>query len=118
MIPGGTDVVIETSRPVELMELAVRWLFSQWKLALACDANGAEKWFPQTFFNIPFGEHEELFVFPSKNHFDVSADQADTINYIHLLREEDALTVVMPTESREGAELVDVLKNTKFPGVV
>jgi hypothetical protein len=118
MQPGGTDVVILTQRPVELMEFAVRWLFSQWKQALACDANGGEKWFPQTFFNIPFGEHEELFVFPSKKDFDVSGDQPDRVNYIHLLREEDALTVVMPIDSREGAELAEVLKNTKFPGVV
>jgi len=115
MIPGGTDAVISTSRPVELMELAVRWLFTHWKNAVVSSSSGNRTWCAQNYYEIPFGLSDELFVFSSVADFAASEADPDKLNYLHLLRRDNELTVVMASDSTEGPALVDTLKNTKFP---
>jgi len=118
MTPGGIDAIIATSHPVELMELAVRWLFTHWKHGVACDAEGARLWFPQSYYRIPFGESTELFVYPTDKAFVASREDPTNIDQIHLLRTSGELTVVRDVESQVGEELVDMLRATKFPGDV
>lgn len=118
MTPGGVDVVIATNHPVELMELAVRWLFARWQHGVVCDVEGGRLWFPQSYYRIPFGESTELFVYPTETSFVASREDPTNINQIHLLRRDNELTVVMDAGSQVGAELAEVLKSTKFPGDV
>ena len=118
MTPGGKDVVVETTRPVELMELAVRWLFTHWKNAVVSNSSGNRTWCAQNYYEIPFGLSDELFVYQSIRDFAAAEENADTLNFIHLLRRDNDLTVVLAEDSREGYALVDTLKNTKFPGAV
>lgn len=114
MQPGGTDTVIETTHPVELMEAAVRFLFTHWKDAVVSNSSATRTWCAQNYYEIPFGLNEELFVY--RNIKDFAADEdADTMNFIHLLRGDGELTVVMANDSKEGFALVDVLKSMKFP---
>jgi len=98
------------------MELAVRWLFARWQHGLVCDTEGTRLWFPQSYYRIPFGESTELFVYPSQAAYVDSREDPTKVNQIHLLRRDNELTVVMDVGSRVGGELVEFLKNTKFPG--
>lgn len=116
MVPGGTDVVIETTRPVELMELAVRYLFAHWKQSVVGSVDGTRLWFSQSYYQIPFGESTELFVFKDRNAYVASKEDPTNIDMIHLLRRDNDLTVVMDPGSAVGLELVDMLTHTKFPG--
>ena len=114
MTPGGTDVVISTDRPVELMELAVRWLFEKWPHGVVSSDEGT--WSRATFYLIPFGQKKELFVHRGLIDFDVSADDPTGVDMIHLLRRDTELTVVMDPGSPAGLALEKMLRATKFPG--
>jgi hypothetical protein len=118
MTPGGIDAVISTSHPVELMELAVRWLFVRWQHGVVSDAEGARLWFPQSYYRIPFAESTELFVYSTQAAFVEAKEDLPTADWIHLLRTSGELTVVRDEASRVGEELVDMLRATKFPGDV
>jgi len=114
MQPGGTDTIIETTHPVELMEAAVRFLFTHWKDAVVSNSSASTTWCAQNYYEIPFGLNEELFVYRNVKEFAASDDCTDLLNFIHLLRGDGELTVVMSNDSKEGFALVDVLKSTRF----
>lgn len=116
MVPGGTDVVIATTRPVELMDLAVRWLLRHWKNGVVASADQSRLWFAHSFFHIPFGTDDEFFVFADGKKYVASKEDPTNIDMIHLLRRDNELTVVMDPGSTVGLELVDLLTHTKFPG--
>lgn len=116
MVPGGTDVIIPTDRPVELMELAVRRLFVRWPHGVVCHPDGMRMWYPPWYFEIPFGDTTEFFVFPNDTARKCAEVDPTNVGMIHLLRRDNELTVVMDPGSEDGAALVDTLTHTKFPG--
>lgn len=118
MTPGGVDVVIPTDRPVELMELAVRRLFAMWPHGVVCHTDGRRQWGPMWYYEIPFGEATEFFVFRDEAARKASLVDPTNVDMIHLLRRDGELTVVMDPGSAIGAALVDTLSHTKFPGAV
>ena len=116
MQPGGNDVVIETERPIELMEIAVRWLFTHWKDAVVLDADSRKNWYAQDYYEIPFGEKPELFVFRDFAELASTESASERTDFIHLIRRNREFTVVMDPDSKEGYVLCDLLKSTKFQG--
>lgn len=112
---GGTDYVIETPRPVELMELAVRWLMARWP---ECVVQNTIRRSWTAFHLIPLGREDEFFVFKDLGALADAAEDPRGLDVIHLLRLPGELTVVTDLGSAVGETLVAVLRSTKFPGAL
>jgi hypothetical protein len=115
MTPDGKDVVVPTQQPIALMDLAVRLLFTQWPDATVLSGNGESRWSPNSFFQIPFGEEKELFVYPTAAASVKGEKDPTNVDLIHLVRGDAEVTVVMDPTSEAGRRLIDHLLATRFP---
>ena len=75
-------------------------------------------WYPPWYFEIPFGETTEFFVYRDEKARKAAEVDPTNVDMIHLLRRSNELTVVMDPGSEIGAALVDTLTYTKFPGAM
>jgi hypothetical protein len=105
---GGIDVRLPTRAGDSSMEVAVRAIRHQWPRAEFEDAVSGERY--QHFWQIPFATAKELFVYrdsaAARQWDEEGAVPAAFNTMIHLLSDDDMLTVVVDEETSEMRQLI------------
>lgn len=110
---GGIDVRLQTGAGVESVEVAVRAIRQLWPRAVFENGNTGERY--NQFWQVPFGEVEELFVYRDPCAADVW-DRSGAIpeaqnTMIHVLYDEGLLTIVIDERTSEMEAAIDAIRS-------
>jgi hypothetical protein len=110
---GGIDVHLPTMAGDSSTEVAVRAIRQRWPRAVFENGITGERY--DHFWQIPFGEIEELFVYRDSASADTWDDKgaipAVYNMMIHLIPDDDLLTVVMDEKDSAMEELLAAIKS-------
>lgn len=110
---GGIDVHLPTMAGASSTEVAVRAIRQRWCLATFENGITGERY--DHFQQIPFGEIEELFVYrdaESADKWDAEGAVPDVYNtMIHLILDENLLTVVVDSKDAAMMELIAAIES-------
>jgi hypothetical protein len=110
---GGIDVHMPTTAGASAIEVAVRAIRLRWRGAMFENGITGERY--DHFWQIPFGEIEELFVYRDSKSADIwDAEGAIPAVYntmIHLISDADLLTVVVDEKDAAMEELLTAIKS-------
>jgi len=105
---GGVEIPIRTQAGAESMVVAVRAVRQIWPRAVFEDGVTADRY--NRFWEIPFGEVEELFVYRDETAAD-AWDEHGAIprlknTMIHLISDDDRITAVIDERDAETGEII------------
>jgi hypothetical protein len=110
---GGIETHLQTNAGRAAMEAAVRAIRKRWQLAAFENGITGERY--KSLEQVPFGEIEELFVYRDS----ALADQWDeegaipelANTMIHLLRDDDTLTIVVDEQNDEMEKMISAIRS-------
>lgn len=110
---GGIDVRIPTRAGVSSSEVAVRAIRQKWPNAVFENGLTGDRY--DGFWNIPFGEIEELFVYKDSDAATIwdakgAVDEASN-SMIHLISDPDLLTVVVDEKNAEMEVILSSIRS-------
>jgi hypothetical protein len=112
--PGGVDTVLATKRPVEILDMAVRFLQRQWpQMVVECAVTGEVY---RTFGAIPLAKKTELLLFRDEVSRILAEEDPRIVDMVHLIRGEKGITIVSDVGSKLAASLIAALKTVRLPG--
>jgi hypothetical protein len=116
---GGIDIAIPTNCGASSVEVAVRAIRQKWPRSVFENGTNGDRY--DRFSEIPFGLIEELFVYRDRASADVwDAEGAIPSVYntmIHLIADDDLLTVVVDEKDAEMGEIVGAISSGLDDGV-
>ncbi len=110
---GGIDIHLPTMAGASSIEVASRAIRQRWPLAVFENGITGERY--DQFWEIPFGEVEELFVYrdiASADKWDAEGAIPEVYNtMIHLIPDDDLLTVVVDEKDAAMMELLAAIES-------
>jgi hypothetical protein len=110
---GGIDIRIPNRAGQESVEVAVRAIRQQWPSAVFENGNTAERY--DSFWQIPFGDVEELFVYRDANSAELwdkhGAIPAAENSMVHILYDEGLITAVIDDRTAEMEDIIQSIRS-------
>jgi hypothetical protein len=110
---GGIDIRLPSAAGLDSLEVAVRAVRQLWPLVAFENGNTGERY--ESFWDIPFREVEELFVYRDSDVAEVWNDKGAVpeVNntMIHLLYEEGLITAVIDERTREMETILNAIRS-------
>ncbi len=110
---GGIDIRIPNRAGQESVEVAVRAIRQKWPAAVFENGNTAERY--DYFWQIPFGDVEELFVYRDANSAELwdkhGAIPAAMNSMIHVLYDDGLITAVIDDRTEEMEAIVQSIRS-------
>ena len=108
---GGTDIPISSRAGDESMEVAIRAMRQHWPRAVFEDAVTGDRY--NHFWEIPFGDVEELFVYRDEK----AADDWDELgavpelenSMVHLLTDDGLVTAVIDARDADTDRIIEAI---------
>jgi hypothetical protein len=110
---GGIDIRIPNRVGQESVEVAVRAIRQQWPRAVFENGNTAERY--DYFWQIPFGDVEELFVYRDANSADLwdkygAIPEAEN-SMVHVIYDDGLITAVIDDRTKETEAIVQSIRS-------